>query len=207
VIGRLRGVIVERALDGSVVLDVGGVGYEVFVPLGALGRLPANEALTLHVHTHVREDAFTLFGFVTAEDRAAFRTLLGVSSIGPKVALAILGHLDAAQLAQAIARQDKTVLTRIPGVGKKLVERILLELKDKLGFTSAGVASVMTAGGAQVLGGLVPAPAGPLAAAASALMSMGFRPQEAERAVAAVAHGSEGKPLEQLVREALAAVG
>lgn len=202
-IGRLRGVIVERALDGSVVLDVSGVGYEVFVPLGALGRLPANEPVTLHVHTHVREDAFTLFGFVSAEDRAAFRTLLTVSSIGPKVALAILGHLDAGQLGQAIARQDKTVLTKIPGVGKKLVERLLLELKDKLGFVSAGTSSAMTAGGPMP----APAPSGPLAAAASALMAMGFRPHEAERAVAAVAQGSEGKSLEQLVREALAAVG
>jgi Holliday junction DNA helicase RuvA len=200
VIGRLRGVIVERSLDGSVVLEVGGVGYEVFVPLGALGRLPQGE-VSLHVHTHVREDAFTLYGFPTSDDRAAFRTLLGVSSIGPKVALAVLSHLDARALAQAIARQDKTLLTRIPGVGKKLVERMLLELQDKLAFVAAGSSSGTT------LAAPAPVPSGPLQQAAAVLVSMGFRPQEADRAVAAIAKDAEGKSVEQLLREALAAVG
>jgi Holliday junction DNA helicase RuvA len=200
VIGRLRGVIVERGLDGAVVLEVGGVGYEVFVPLGALGRLPPGE-VTLHVHTHVREDAFTLYGFPTSDDRAAFRTLLGVSSIGPKVALAVLSHLDARALAQAIARQDKTLLTRIPGVGKKLVERLLLELQDKLAFVAAGSSS------GTIVAAPAPAPSGPLQQAAAVLVSMGFRPQEADRAVAAVAKDAEGKTVEQLLREALAAVG
>lgn len=202
-IGRLHGVIVERGLDGSVVLDVAGVGYEVFVPLGSLGRLPAAPApVTLFVHTHVREDALVLYGFGTLEDRAAFRTLLGVSSIGPKVALAVLSQLDASQLAQAIARQDKHALGGISGVGKKLVERLLLELKDKLGFVSAGAPTAMTAGGP------VPSsmPSGPLASAVSALISMGFRPAEADRAVAAVSKDAEGKSVEQLLREALAAV-
>lgn len=193
--------MVERGLDGSVVLDVGGVGYEVFVPLGTLGRLPSNEPVTLHVHTHVREDAFTLYGFATGDDRAAFRTLLGVSSIGPKVALAVLSHLDARALAQAIAREDKTVLTRIPGVGKKLVERMLLELKDKLSLFAAG-----SSAGA-VVAAPVTVPSGPLQQAAAVLVSMGFRPQEADRAVAAIAKDAEGKPVEQLLREALAAVG
>jgi Holliday junction DNA helicase RuvA len=202
VIGRLRGVVVERGLDGAIVLDVGGVGYEVFVPLGTLGRLPQGEPVTLHVHTHVREDAFTLYGFATADDRAAFRTLMGVSSIGPKVALAVLSHLDARTLAQAIAREDKTALTRIPGVGKKLVERILLELKDKLAF----LASPSSAGSVPAV--VVPAaPSGPLQQTAAVLVSMGFRPQEADRAVAVIAKDAEGKPVEQLLREALAAVG
>ncbi len=202
-IGRLHGVIVERGLDGSAVLDVSGVGYELFVPLGSLGKLPAAPApVTLFVHTHVREDAITLFGFATLEDRAAFRALLGVSSIGPKVALAVLSQLDASQLAQAIARQDKHALGGISGVGKKLVERLLLELKDKLGFVSAGAPTSMTAGGP------VPSalPTGPLASAVSALVSMGFRPAEADRAVAAVAKDAEGKSVEQILRDALAAV-
>lgn len=202
-IGRLHGVIVERGLDGSVVLDVSGVGYEVFVPLGSLGRLPAAPSpVTLYVHTHVREDALVLYGFGTVEDRAAFRTLLGVSSIGPKVALAVLSQLDASQLAQAIARQDKHALGGISGVGKKLVERLLLELKDKLGFVSAGAANAMTAGGPAP----APLPSGPLASAVSALISMGFRPAEADRAVAAVAKDADGKSVEQILREALAAV-
>ena len=109
-IGRLSGTIEHREADGSVVVDVNGVGYEVFLPLGAAGRAGSEPGATvsLHIHTHVREDAMTLFGFATAEDRAAFRALLKVSSIGPKLALAIIGVMNAAELQDAIARQDKT---------------------------------------------------------------------------------------------------
>lgn len=204
-IGRLEGRIVERGLDGVAVIDVGGVGYDVLVPLGTLGRLPGPpERVTLHVHTHVREDALQLFGFETLGDRAAFRTLLSVSSIGPRVAHTILSHLDASQLAAAIARDDKRTLTGVPGVGKKLAERIVLELKDKLGFASAGSAQAMTAGGAVPL---PPVPAGPLGQVGAMLVSMGFRPVEAERALAVVAPAAEGKAVDALLREALAALG
>jgi Holliday junction DNA helicase RuvA len=202
VIGRLTGRIVERGLDGVAVLDVGGVGYDVLVPLGTLGRLPASEPVTLHVHTHVREDALQLYGFATLDDRAAFRTLLSVSSIGPKVAHTILSHLDARALASAIARGDQKTLTSVPGVGKKLAERILLELKDKLGFTHAGAPQTMTAAGP------VPAlPIGPLAETSTLLVSLGFKPAEADRALAVVAKSSEGKSVETLLKEALAVLG
>lgn len=195
----------ERGLDGVAVVDVGGVGYDVLVPLGTLGRLPGPpERVTLHVHTHVREDALQLFGFGTLEDRAAFRTLLGVSSIGPRVAHTILSHLDAPALAAAIARDDKRTLTAVPGVGKKLAERIVLELKDKLGFASASAPLAMTAGGAVPA---FPPPAGPLGQVAALLVSMGFRPAEAERAVSLVAPAAEGKAVDALLREALAALG
>ena len=109
-IGRLSGAIDVREGDGSVIVDVNGVGYEVFLPLGAMGRLGAEpgQTVSLHIHTHVREDAMTLFGFATADDRAAFRALLKVSSIGPKLALAIIGVMNAAELQAAVARQDKT---------------------------------------------------------------------------------------------------
>jgi Holliday junction DNA helicase RuvA len=210
VIGRLRGQIVERSLDGTAVLEVGGVGYEVLVPLQSLARLPGPPAeVVLSVHTHVREDALTLFGFATQEDRAAFRTLMTVSSIGPKLALGILSHLDARALAAAIAREDRKTLQGVPGVGKKLVDRLVLELKDKLGFASAGAASVTS-------GGTVTAPAmlaglsgpgafvtGPLGTVAAMLVSMGFRSLEADRAVAAIAPNADGKTVEQLLREAL----
>jgi holliday junction DNA helicase RuvA len=200
VIGRLRGVIADRLPDGSCVVDVSGVGYEVFVPLGSLGRLAAPpEAVTLHVHTHVREDALMLYGFATAEDRTAFRTLLGVSSIGPKLALAIRSAMDARQLASAIASQDPKRFKGIPGVGKKIVERILLELRDSLGLSAP--AMPLPVGG--------PAPSrpstsGPLAQLASALVSMGFKPGEADRAVAAIGEGAEGKTMEALLKDALA---
>src|SRR5690349_9870494 len=132
-IGRVRGVVAERGEDGSCVIDVGGVGYEIFVPLGTLGRLPLPPAeVTLHVHTHVREDALVLYGFASLDDRAAFRTLLGVAGIGPKMAIAILSALDASELAAAVQSGDTARLRGIPGVGKKTTERLVLELKDKL---------------------------------------------------------------------------
>jgi Holliday junction DNA helicase RuvA len=216
VIGRLRGQIVERSLDGTAVLEVGGVGYEVLVPLQSLARLPGPPAeVVLHVHTHVREDAFTLFGFATHEDRAAFRTLMTVSSIGPKLALGILSHLDARTLAAAIAREDRKTLQGVPGVGKKLVDRLVLELKDKLGFATAGMSGAGVSGagaGASITsGGTVIAPvalpllSGPLGTVATMLVSMGFRSVEADRAVAAIAPTAEGKTVEQLLREALSA--
>jgi len=202
VIGRLTGTIVERGADGSIVLDVSGVGYEVFVPLGLLGRLALDAPITLHVHTHVREDALVLYGFASGEDRAAFRTLMGVSSVGPKLALAVLSHLSAKELATAIAREDRAAFQGIPGVGKKIVERLALELKDKLGFVS------VTSGGT-VASPVIAAPriAGPLGTVAGMLVSMGFRPSEAERAVAAIAKSADGKDASALLREALTALG
>jgi Holliday junction DNA helicase RuvA len=199
VIGRLRGVVAERGNDGSCVLDVGGVGYELFVPLGALARLPAAPGeVTLHVHTHVREEAFVLYGFAEPEDRAAFRAVLGVSGVGPKMALALLSTLSAGELAAAIASEDKSRFKGIPGVGKKTIERLLLELKDKLptitGAPKAGRAPVVAGGN------------GALSAVASALVQMGYKPSEADRAVAKLAD-TKDKPVEALLREALNALG
>ncbi|MCB9593667.1 MAG: Holliday junction branch migration protein RuvA [Sandaracinaceae bacterium] len=202
-IGRLRGVIAERLPDGSCILDVGGVGYEVFVPLGTLGRLPdAPEAIDLHVHTHVREDQLALFGFARAEDKRAFRTLLGISNVGPKLALAILGSMDARQLAAAIAMQDKTPFKGIPGVGKRTVERLLLELKDKLGFVAGGAPAPVRTNGAAVAS----APDDTvLGRVKNALVGLGFKPAEADAAVAAIA-GDAGpdEPFETLMKRALA---
>lgn len=133
-IGRLTGRVVEESADGTVVLDVAGVGYELTVPLGTVGRAGVDPAapITLFVHTHVREDALLLYGFASREDRAAFRVLIGISNIGPKIATNILSALSAGELATAVARGETNRLTAIPGVGKKTAERIVLELKDKL---------------------------------------------------------------------------
>lgn len=200
-IGRLRGPVVERGLEGAIVVDVGGVGYEVFVPLGALGRLPEPPApVELHVHTHVREDALVLYGFPTAEDRAAFRAVMGVGGVGPKLALAVSSVLDAAALAQAVARQDRARFKGIPGVGKKTVERLILELPDKLPKV------LPPAGAARGRGPAAPTAAaaieGPLGQVVGALVSMGYKPLEAERAVEPLA-GREDEPVEVLLREAL----
>ncbi len=191
--------MVEHGLDGSCIVDVSGVGYELFVPLGSMGRLPAPpETVTLHVHTHVREDAITLYGFGTANDRLAFRTILGVSGVGPKLALAVLSALPADRLAQAIAHQDRTAFKGIPGVGKKTVERILLDLKDKVpaltGYSSGALPAVAQAAPLRATG--------PLAIVAGALVQMGYKPAEADRAVTAI-EAPDGRPVEELLREAL----
>jgi Holliday junction DNA helicase RuvA len=200
VIGRLYGHVVDHNLDGSVVVDVGGVGYEVFVPRGHLGRLPAPpEAVTLHVHTHVREDTLTLFGFASATDREAFRTVLTVSGVGPKLALAILGSLPARELAQVIASQDPAAFKSIHGVGKKTAERLLLELRDKLGalFGDAPITAEPKTPAAAT---------GPLAVVAGALIQMGYRPAEANRACTAVGEPN-GREVGELLRDALGQMG
>ncbi len=198
-IGRLTGTIVERALDGACVIDVNGVGYEVFVPLGALGRLPEVPAVsTLHVHTHVREDAFVLYGFASLADRAAFRALLGVNGIGPKLALAILSAMSASELADALQRGDKARFKGVSGVGAKLVERLVLELKGKLDFARGEPA------GLPAPKPKAPAFAGTLGTVHTALVQLGFRPQEAEQAVEKIGRAADGKAPEQLLREALA---
>jgi Holliday junction DNA helicase RuvA len=199
VIGRLSGVILEQASDGACVLDVSGVGYEVFVPLRSLGRLPIGAPATVHVHTHVREEAFTLYGFTSAEDRAAFRILIGVSGVGPKLALTVLSDLSAVELSQAIARGDRQRLEAISGVGKKTAARLLLELKDKmpnLGYVE------------QLIDLPVPAALSDTATqVCDALTHLGFSRAQAEAAVAKVSRESNGAPVETLLRHALATLG
>lgn len=200
-IGRLSGTIQGREADGSVIVDVHGVGYEVFLPVGAAGRLGSEpgQVVALHVHTHVREDAMTLFGFATAEDRAAFRALLKVSSIGPKLALAILGVMNASELQDAIARQDKTAFRGISGVGKKTVERILVDLQDKLDFAATGKTGVRLRA--------VPSAAGPASdTVVGALVQMGYKRSEAEAAVGGAIGASNDDNVEGLLRAALSAL-
>ena len=200
-IGRLSGTIEHREADGSVIVDVNGVGYEVFLPVGAAGRLgsEAGQAVTLHIHTHVREDAMTLFGFATAEDRAAFRALLKVSSIGPKLALAIVGVMNASELQDAIGRQDKAAFKGITGVGKKTVERILVDLQDKLDFATTSKTGIRLRA--------VPSPTGsPSDAAVGALVQMGYKRSEAEAAVGSANSASNDDNVEGLLRAALSAL-
>ena len=200
-IGRLNGTIEHREVDGSVIVDVNGVGYEVFVPLGAMGRLGAEsgQAVSLHVHTHVREDAMTLFGFGTAEDRAAFRALLKVSSIGPKLALAIIGVMSAAELQDAIARQDKAAFKGISGVGKRTVERILLDLEGKLDFAASGKTGVR-------LRAVPNAGDSTSEAVVGALVQMGYKRAEAEAAVGGASSAASDDNVEGLLRAALSAL-
>jgi Holliday junction DNA helicase RuvA len=200
-IGRLTGRVLAQETDGGIVLDVAGVGYELAAPLGTLGRARSDDAgrVTLWVHTHVREDALALYGFADETERAAFRALLAVSNVGPKIAVAVLGALPAHELARAVAGRNLGALTAVSGIGKKIAERLLLELRDKL--------PVLTAPSAGGAGGSVHAtPNAPLAGddrLRAALTGMGFKPAEAERAVQALGVRAEGTPFEELVREAL----
>jgi Holliday junction DNA helicase RuvA len=200
VIGRLSGRVVDHAGDGSCVLDVAGVGYEVFVPVRNLAQLPVSDPTVLHVHTHVREDALVLYGFVSTDDRAAFRLLLTVSGVGPKLAMTVLSDLSATELSLVISRGERQRLEAISGVGKKTAARLMLELKDKL--PSAGL----------TLDPVIVRPAPALRAAddvvgqaCDALTRMGFTRAQAEAAVTQL--DANALPLEQLLRRALATLG
>jgi Holliday junction DNA helicase RuvA len=131
-IARLEGLLIERS-PTRVVIDVGGVGYEALIPLSTFSRLPdEGKTVALRIHTHVREDALQLFGFATELERAAFGLLLHASRVGPKLAQTILSGIDAAVLVRAIERGDVATLRSVPGVGAKLAERIVVELRDRV---------------------------------------------------------------------------
>ena len=147
-IGRLTGTLAEKS-PPQVLLDVGGVGYELDVPMSSFYNLPAlGERVTLLTHFVVREDAQQLFGFLAHEERATFRQLVRISGVGPRTALAILSGLSVAELAAAVSRQESGRLVKVPGIGKKTAERLLLELKGKLGPDLAQPATA-SAGDAQ----------------------------------------------------------
>ena len=131
-ISRLSGTVLDLRTD-RLVLDVRGVGYDLAIPLGTFSALPpAGEKASVHVHMHVREDALSLFGFATTQEKYVFERLISVSGVGPKVALTVLSGLPLPDLVRAIATQNARVLATIPGIGKKLAERLGLELKEKL---------------------------------------------------------------------------
>jgi holliday junction DNA helicase RuvA len=192
-IARLSGILAEMASDHCV-LDVGGVGYLVLASARTLQAIGAiGGQVMLLTELQVREDSMTLFGFGSAGERDWFRLLTGVQGVGGKVALNILSALDAEELSRAVAGQDKVMVARANGVGPKLAERIVRELKDKVGGVAIGVA------------GSVPMASGGIAAdAVSALTGLGFKPGEAGAAVAAAeAELGEGVTIDSLVRLAL----
>lgn len=132
-IGSLRGSLLERGADGHLLVEVGGVGYRVTVPLSALGAVgETGGAVFLHIHTHVREDALILFGFPTADERYCFEALIGAHGVGPSLALALLSVHPPTSLRRAVATDDADALTSVPGIGKKTAARLLLELKARL---------------------------------------------------------------------------
>ena len=181
-IGKLRG-IVDAIGESVVILDVAGVGYEIQASAPTLRALQVGDQTSLTIDTHVREDAIRLYGFTTEVERSWFRTLQTIQGVGAKVALAVLGILSPADLANSIALGNWQAVEQTPGVGKKLAQRIVAELKDKapaLAIAGVGVAEV--AGAAAPAGALEPQAA---AEAVSALTNLGYQPADAARAVAA----------------------
>ena len=186
-IGRLTGTLLEKN-PPQILVDVHGVGYEVDVPMSTFYNLPeAGAKVTLHTHLVVREDAHLLYGFLTENERRAFRLLTRISGIGAKIALAVLSGLSVAELAQAVTIQESGRLTKIPGIGKKTAERILLEMKDRLGADLTSAVGVHRA---------APASSDIL----NALVALGYSDKEA---VAAVKELPDGIAVADGIRQAL----
>jgi len=204
VIARLSGTVVSSRPD-EIVLDVGGVGYCVQIPLSTFYRIADHPgAVSLHVHTHVREDVLQLFGFWTEEERGAFLRLIAVSGIGPKIALAVLSGIGVADLERAVLESDRGMLERIPGIGRKTAERVLLELRDRPSSRRTRGSSPPAAPPA----GSARSPAGGQDAdALSALVHLGYSDNAAYDAVV-IARREVGPdaPLEALLRAALRAL-
>jgi holliday junction DNA helicase RuvA len=188
VIGFLTGILLEKDPQ-RLLIDVQGVGYEVETPMSTFLALPpAGSSLRLRIHHVLREDASLLFGFASEDERSLFRALLKVNSVGPRMALAILSGVSVDAFQHAVATEDLATLTRIPGVGRKTAERLLIEMRDY--FKALPVAK----------GGLAEAPT-PRSEALHALVALGYKPPEAQRMLDAVA--SEGSSTEDLIRAAL----
>jgi Holliday junction DNA helicase RuvA len=191
VIARLTGTIVEKADDHAIV-DVSGVGYRVLMSAVSLGTLPpAGDRATIRIHTYVREDALQLFGFATEEEETVFHELISVKNVGPRAAQNILSGIEARDLARAVADGDVARLKKVPGIGKKTAERLVVELKEKL--VALARAAAPRAGAAS----------GPFDQLEQALLGLGFKPGQATAAVDALRDGAEGKRVDELLREAL----
>lgn len=188
-IGTISGVLDAKS-PGEITVDVGGVGYQIFIPLSVFYRLPdLGEKVSLHTHTHLREDALQLFGFLEPEEKQVFLLLNSVAGIGPKLAVTVLSGIPADDLARALREGDQARLVSIPGVGKKLAERMVVELRDKVVALPAH--EVATGDGSQLTRDAV-----------SALVNLGYRRQEAEKSVRDIAKKEDGT-LADVLKEAL----
>ncbi|MCB1756977.1 MAG: Holliday junction branch migration protein RuvA [Gammaproteobacteria bacterium] len=198
-IGRLRGIVLEKA-PPFLLLDVQGVGYEIEAPMSTFYNLPLEKNAEVIIHTHlvIREDAHLLFGFASLSERSLFRTLIKINGVGAKMALAILSGMDSDEFAQCILAEDASALTRLPGVGKKTAERLIVEMRDKLPKFAEGPESVVQSGGKKLAPTLAESPA---AQASAALVSLGYKPAEAGRMVSGI--DSEDLTVEEIIRLAL----
>ena len=191
-IAHLSGALLEKQLQ-RLIVDVNGVGYDVLVPLSTMYVIgEPGSRVTLRIHTHVREDALQLFGFATALEQGLFERLISVSGIGPKVALSVLSGIEPAELSRAIRSADIARLTRIPGVGKKTAERMVVELKDRLPQADTSEPVTVAVEGDDVRADLL-----------SALENLGYQRNAAEKTVDKVLRSSEDRTFEPLLRATL----
>ena len=193
-IGRLRGILLEK-MPPRLLVDVQGLAYELEAPMSSFYRLPAIEQeVVLHTHLIVREDAHLLYGFSQEQERSLFRSLIKINGIGPKLALAILSGIEPDEFVNCVVRSDAASLVRIPGVGKKMAERLLVEMQDKLTNWQFSLDT-------STMQKQLPSVYDPVEEALSALMALGYKQPEARRAVTAVAQ--EYRTSEDMIRYAL----
>jgi holliday junction DNA helicase RuvA len=192
VIAQISGTLAQK-IPGEIIIDVGGVGYQVLIPLSVFYQLPEiGASVSLQIYTHVREDALQLFGFTDLAEKQVFLLLISVSGIGPKLAVNILSGIPAEELARALKEGDQVRLVAIPGVGRKLAERMIVELKDKFASLSpAGVESAKPVIGSQVMQDAV-----------SALVNLGYKRPEAEKMVREVLKNGD-RSLEIVLKDTL----
>ena len=205
-IGQLRGQILAKH-PPLLILDVNGIGYELEAPMSTFYDLPAvGETVNLITHLVVREDAHCLYGFARQRDRDLFRALLRVSGVGARIGLAILSGMDAARFIQCVEQEDISALTRVPGIGTKTAQRLIVELRDRLEGIGAGFATAIGTGPAGTAAPIgVPGSApGALADAISALVALGYKPADANRMARAADDGI--RTSEEIIRAALRAV-
>lgn len=192
-IGRLRGTLAEKR-PPALLLDVNGVGYELEAPMSTFYTLPeVGREVTLHTHLVVREDAQQLYGFAREADRMLFRQLLKVSGVGAKIAIGILSGMSADTFARSIESQDTAALARLPGIGKKTAERLVVEMRDRLGAFAGGEAASSIRIPVQT--------SDAVGDAMSALVALGYKPQEASRWIGSI--DTQGLRSEDIIRKAL----
>lgn len=191
-IAQISGKLAHK-IPGEVIVDVDGVGYQIFIPLNVFYGLPeVGAAVRLYVHTHLREDALQLFGFKEIDEKQVFLLLIGVAGIGPKLAVNILSGIPAKELAHAIKTGDQLRLVSVPGVGKKLAERMIVELRDKFTTLQSGFPATRVEGANAQL----------IQDAVSALVNLGYRKAEVERNVGDTIHAGKHS-LEEVIKEVL----
>jgi len=192
-IGRLKGNILEKN-PPEILIDVNGIGYEVLCPMSTFYEIGEGISIDLHTHLHVKEDAHTLFGFITKDEKTIFRELIRVNGVGPKVALAIMSHLTVASLISAVSDKDDVLLAKTPGIGKKTAQKLIVELSDRLEKLT-----LSSSNNQQISARSVSNPNNKQAS--QALQALGFKTREVENMLSSIKDDSLST--EQLIRQAL----